>query len=161
MTRIGGTAIALTAGVPSAVGAGSPSRGGPPADTVVPDDYSTIQAAVDAASSGDTVLVDGGTYREQVLIDKDLTLKGENGATIEALDSLPTYKLAESGSNWAPMVFAYGGNISNGIVSGSEIVDVNISGLKFDGRGNNGQPGRKNAVLYRNVGGLLPIGSGR
>lgn len=45
----------------------------------------TIQAAVDAAGPGDTVVVPPGTYRESVLIDKsDLTLRGSRGAVIDA-----------------------------------------------------------------------------
>jgi parallel beta-helix repeat protein len=45
----------------------------------------TIQAAVDAAGPGDTVLVPPGTYRESVLIDKsDLTLRGSRGAIVDA-----------------------------------------------------------------------------
>lgn len=153
LKRIGGSAIALVAGVPSVVGAKPPAKGGPPADIVVPDDYSEIQAAVDAANGGDTIAVDGGTYREQVLIDKDLDIEGRNGATVEAIDQLDTYNLVESGSTWAPMIFAYGGSLDDGEVSGSETIDVNISGLELDGRGDTGQSGRKTGILYRNVGG--------
>ena len=43
---------------------------------VVPRDFSTIQAAVDAAGGGDTVSVGRGTYTEQVVIGKDLNLRG-------------------------------------------------------------------------------------
>ncbi|MBP2055574.1 hypothetical protein J2Z21_008590 [Streptomyces griseochromogenes] len=51
---------------------------------VVPRDYRTIQAAVDAAASGDTILVQGGTYTEQVVVSgKDLKLKGVgNGSPV-------------------------------------------------------------------------------
>jgi len=45
---------------------------------VVLDDYSTISAAVDHASSGDTVLVKSGVYHENLLINKSLTVIGED-----------------------------------------------------------------------------------
>ena len=49
----------------------------------VPDDYSTIQEAINAASSGDTVVVRDGTYTENVIVDKDhLTVRSENGARV-------------------------------------------------------------------------------
>jgi len=45
-------------------------------------DYATIQAAIIAASTGDTVNVAAGTYDEQVVIDKALTLQGVGDTTI-------------------------------------------------------------------------------
>jgi parallel beta-helix repeat protein len=47
----------------------------------VPDDYPTIQAAIDAASDGDTVHVKGGEYYEELEIDKSLSLVGEDRDT--------------------------------------------------------------------------------
>ncbi|MFO7966583.1 MAG: NosD domain-containing protein [Archaeoglobaceae archaeon] len=47
----------------------------------VPDDYSSIQAAIDHASEGDTIIVRDGTYLEDVFIDKQLTIKSENGSS--------------------------------------------------------------------------------
>ncbi|TMI23142.1 hypothetical protein E6H36_11370, partial [Candidatus Bathyarchaeota archaeon] len=38
----------------------------------VPLDYSTIQAAVNASSPGDTILVGAGTYNETVTVGKNL-----------------------------------------------------------------------------------------
>jgi len=53
-----------------------------PTTIIVPDDYSTIQGAVNAASSGDIVYVRAGTYYERVLIDgKSISLIGENSST--------------------------------------------------------------------------------
>jgi hypothetical protein len=48
--------------------------------------YASVQAAVDAARSGDTIRVAPGTYAEQVVINKDLTLigSGTRAAVIHA-----------------------------------------------------------------------------
>jgi parallel beta-helix repeat protein len=45
----------------------------------VPGQYGTIQAAVQAASAGDTIIVATGTYRESILIDKGVTLRSASG----------------------------------------------------------------------------------
>jgi WD40 repeat protein len=43
----------------------------------VPQDYKTIQEAIDAASRGDTILIDPGTYVENLRVDKrGLTIRG-------------------------------------------------------------------------------------
>jgi len=46
----------------------------------VPDDYERIQWAVDSASAGDTIIVRDGIYYEHVNVNKQLTLKSENGS---------------------------------------------------------------------------------
>jgi len=47
----------------------------------VPMDYATVQAAINAASSGDTVYVFSGTYYEHVRINKSVSLIGTNKYT--------------------------------------------------------------------------------
>ena len=42
----------------------------------VPDDYSLIQDAVNAATEGDTIVVRSGTYFENVVVNKPLSLVG-------------------------------------------------------------------------------------
>jgi nitrous oxidase accessory protein len=44
----------------------------------VPTDFPTIQAAINGAAEGDTVYVKTGTYGENMVIDKALSLVGEN-----------------------------------------------------------------------------------
>jgi parallel beta-helix repeat protein len=48
----------------------------------VPDNYSTIQSAVIAANAGDTIIVREGTYTENVVVNKrlSLTIRSEKGA---------------------------------------------------------------------------------
>lgn len=44
----------------------------------VPDDYPTIQEAINKAYSGDIVFVRNGTYKENIVINKSIKLVGEN-----------------------------------------------------------------------------------
>ncbi|HEY3274885.1 MAG TPA: cellulase family glycosylhydrolase [Methanocella sp.] len=43
--------------------------------------YKTIQAAVDAAKPGNTIVVSSGTYKENVVVRKSITIKAASGAT--------------------------------------------------------------------------------
>jgi parallel beta-helix repeat protein len=48
------------------------------AEIVVPDDYSTIQEAINNAQSGDKIYVKEGTYEENIKITKSIELVGES-----------------------------------------------------------------------------------
>ncbi len=53
----------------------------------VPQDFPTVQTAINAASSGDTVLVSPGTYPENLTVDtKPITLRSTAGAATTILD---------------------------------------------------------------------------
>lgn len=56
--------------------------------------YTTIQAAVNAASAGDTIIVAAATYNEKVIVCKSLTLKGANAGKSAGTD--PETRGAES-----------------------------------------------------------------
>jgi len=59
------------------------------ADTLlVPKDFGAIQAAVDAAANGDTILIKSGTYIESVTLQKriGLTLRGKGKVTLRAFE---------------------------------------------------------------------------
>lgn len=50
------------------------------AELAVPDDFDSIQAAVDEAESGDVILIAPGAYRQDIVVEKDITLRGEETA---------------------------------------------------------------------------------
>ena len=85
------------------------------ADTMtVPDDYPTIQEAINAASDGDKIYVRSGTYYENVIVAKALSLEGENRSTTTidggrignvleiVVDNVNVtgFTVQNSGSNW-------------------------------------------------------------
>ena len=62
-----------------------------PQTRVVPDQYATIQAAIDAANAGDTVLVKAGMYHEALRFKEGIELRGESrDTTIVRFSSPPT-----------------------------------------------------------------------
>jgi parallel beta-helix repeat protein len=91
---------------------------------LVPRDFATIQAAVDAAAPGDTVNVGPGTYTEQVVINKDLDVHGAgaNATVIKALATLVPY-----GSN------TNSGDPLAAIVRVGQHAKVHLSGLDVTG----------------------------
>ncbi|MGJ8650307.1 MAG: choice-of-anchor Q domain-containing protein [Opitutaceae bacterium] len=57
------------------------------AELKVPSDYSSIQAAIDAAEPEDTVLVAPGRYTENLVISKDISVASTDGAEVTILDA--------------------------------------------------------------------------
>jgi nitrous oxidase accessory protein NosD len=49
--------------------------------------YTTIQSAISAASTGDTILVYDGTYHEEITLNRSLTVKSVNSAGSTIIDS--------------------------------------------------------------------------
>jgi nitrous oxidase accessory protein len=83
---------------------------------IVPDDYPSINDAIGNASAGDTILVRSGTYFENPIIDKPLTLQGENSAN--------TIVLGTGGSVGASVFTVAADNVK---ISGFTITSVNYS----------------------------------
>jgi Right handed beta helix region/Protein of unknown function (DUF1565) len=76
------------------------------ADLHVPQTFATIQSALDSAPPGATIVVAPGTYRENLLILKPVTLRSTGGAAQTVVD----------GQRLGPVVVAYG--------SGQEAVQI-------------------------------------
>jgi RTX calcium-binding nonapeptide repeat (4 copies) len=92
--------------------------------------YATIQAAVDAAANGDTILISASTFREQVTVSgkKDITIQGAGaGQTIiesPAAASLVAHATDTNSSR--PTKYA--------VITVIAGADVTITGLTLDGR---------------------------
>jgi hypothetical protein len=109
----------------------------------VPADFPTIQGAVDAAASGDLVLVAPGTYRENVVVSmKNVSLRSTGGKGVTVLDgggagSVVTYQGSYAAWVWVTASlegftisngnYYYGGGVSShrGTI---EVIDCLIQG---------------------------------
>lgn len=108
---------------------------------LVPSQYATIRAAVNAASDGDTVLIAPGVYAKNVTITGiGLTVRGTGGPSVTRIDA-PTGVLIELfGSTGATGTtiegISFSGVDSSGIRAnpgGSDIVDLTVNDCVFDG----------------------------
>jgi len=97
----------------------------------VPADYPTIQAAVNAANSGDTIHIAPGVYVEQVtIIQKDLTLIGQPGTILRAFPNMSPGGGGET--QWRPILFIF--QYSNVVLrhlafEGDQLADQQVRGL--------------------------------
>jgi nitrous oxidase accessory protein NosD len=109
-----------------------------PRTITVPDDYPTIQAAINAANDGDTVFVRNGTYYEHVVVNKTLSLLGEskdstiidgsnNGYVVDVTANnvnISQFLLRNAGSQWS------GVNVeSSGVTLWNNIIMDNHGGV--------------------------------
>ena len=93
---------------------------------VVPDDYPSIQTAVDHASSGQTIYVKSGVYTEQnIIIKKPVSLIGENATNtilvgINNIKYSPPYVIQVSADNVRISSFT----ITNGSLGGIRVETI-------------------------------------
>jgi parallel beta-helix repeat protein len=119
------------------------------ATIVVPDDYSTIQGAINAATAGETVYIKEGTYVENVVVNKTLWLIGASreetivdgrttprgNAIVVTADGVTVTNLTTA--NDVTGIWTASSNnmiVENNIVNSSEIgIYVNSSSNTLDG----------------------------
>ena len=119
-----------------------------------PADFHTIQEAIDAAIHGDTIYVKTGTYIENLLVSKNLTVIGENKETT-VIDGNGSAVLFIGVGVQACKIILTGFTIQNGsygiylinAVSGSSIHDNIFAGNHYGIYFNKGN----NNTLYNNI----------
>lgn len=109
----------------------------------VPKDYLTIQAAINAANTGDTINVSSGTYPEHVVLNKTVSLIGENRSTtiIDGGGSgKVVYVVADdvkvSGFTIRDGLYGIYLASSNNVINGNVVSDYNL-GIYVNHHGNN------------------------
>jgi len=108
----------------------------------VPGDYASIQAAINAASNGDTVLVADETYSENINFSgKNITVQSVNGAVSTTIRG--------SGSN-APVVTISSGENANAVLDGFTINNTGNSTLTRGIYISGSTPTIKNSIIEGN-----------
>jgi hypothetical protein len=109
----------------------------------VPQDFPTIQGAINAASQGDMIMVAAGTYLERIQINnKNLQLVSESGASNTVIDA--------STSGNGPVV------VLSGVSRQTQIDGFTIQGGRSTDAGGiaiNGSPTIVNNIIQNNAGG--------
>jgi parallel beta-helix repeat protein len=95
----------------------------------VPTDFSTVQAAVNAATDGDVVFVYGGVYYENVLVDKAVSLFGEdkNSTFLSGDGTGPTISVVADNASITGFTVENGGQAATGagiFMSGVRYVNI-------------------------------------
>jgi len=94
-------------------------------------DFGTIQGAIDAASEGDTILVNAGWYNESVTVNKTVDLVG-NGTHDTYVNASGSGDVLSVSSNWVNMsgfnISGSGGTIGDCGVQFSSVTSGNITG---------------------------------
>lgn len=122
--------------------------------------FSSIQSAVNAARPGATVVVCPGTYREQVVISKRLTLEGKR-ATISQMGVTPTFQVTIPGLGTATIFAAVVIVSSHVKVTGLTIRDADGEGILAAGLGRTVSDIEisRDAVVHNDLGGGSPPAS--
>jgi nitrous oxidase accessory protein NosD len=93
--------------------------------------YATIQAAIAAATTGDTIMIAAGTYAENVVIDKGVTLVGLGEVTIQGTFAADNNVGAANLSDWIATAPGYNGASGNGVIIAAN--NVALSNINIDG----------------------------
>jgi parallel beta-helix repeat protein len=89
-----------------------------PRTIIVPDDYSSIQGAINAASDGDIIFVRSGTYYENLVVNKVLSLVGEDKQTTN---------IDGNNTGYSVRIQSNGVILRNFTIENGDLVDVRVN----------------------------------
>src|SRR5574341_1643579 len=96
------------------------------ATLIVPDNYGTIQAAINAAHAGDNIIVRSGTYTENLTIDRHVTLTAES---FDSNDPTRNTTIISGKSSTKPTITILAGLLSRPTIRGF-IIQNGVDGIK-------------------------------
>lgn len=117
-----------------------------PTTIIVPDNYSTIQEAINHAKEGDTLFIRNGTYCEHIIVNKTLTIQGEskyfavingNNTGDPIVIKSSNVKISElrisNGYYYDVIIDAANSTISDCILTGFVCIDINSNQSTING----------------------------
>jgi hypothetical protein len=119
--------------------------------------FRTIQSAVNAAPAGGTVVVCAGTYREQVVLSRPLSLRGQY-AVIDETGVIPGFKITLPGLGTATIFAGVVIVSSRDTITGFKVTNAQGEGILAAGLGRTitGLNISGNAVVHNDLGGGVP-----
>jgi parallel beta-helix repeat protein len=117
---------------------------------IVPDEYQTIQEAINMAETGDTILVKSGTYIENVVVNKTLTLKAYSNepTIIDGNNTSSTLRIVANNVRIEGFIIKKGSfgialyNSLNATIANNTIVNNGLYGIYLQ---------KSNATLINNI----------
>jgi parallel beta-helix repeat protein len=109
----------------------------------VPQDYPTIQEAINAASNGTTILVAPGYYVENVIVNKTVSLVGEERTETFIAPYFGTaVSIVADNVNVTNFTIEWGdvgiySNSSGNIINGNDIFSFNVAGIQLNSSNDN------------------------
>jgi len=114
----------------------------------VPTDYLTIQAAINAANPGDTVYVEAGTYHENILVNKTLSIIGENMCNTTIDGDSPVKDVVYVCANHVNVT---GFRICNSLAAGVSIVNAHYCSISKSNMTDNDRGIWLNSSSHNNI----------
>ena len=130
-------------------------------DIVVPDDYQTIQDAINNASTGDNIRVKEGVYNENIVIHKSVNIRGEGyrHTVINGLGDDDTVKITADGVELSYFSIQNSCSECSGIFVDSHFNTITMNNITSNGIGifldiSDGNIIRDNMIVYNQKGGI-------